>query len=204
MAAPTPHVLDELVRASSLLTGEITFGRLISILAEQSVDITHSDCGALYLCTPDDSDADLKLAYKRGRHPVPDTLPAQSDLVDFILESDESVVLLSRDPSPFSDLLLSEPMNSGMALPVSTTKAKIGILILNSREPRYYNRARFHFLNSFAGLAGGMLHNARMYAELQEYLRQIEELQRYQASVFESMTNLLVTTDEKGTIQPAL
>jgi class 3 adenylate cyclase/PAS domain-containing protein len=120
--------------------------------------------------------------------------------VDFILESNLTVVLLSRDPSPFSDLFLSADMHSGMAVPVSTTKAQLGVLVLNSTKPDHYNRARFHFINSFVALAGGMLHNARLYAELQEYLRKIEAMHRYQESVFQSMTNLLVTTDEDGKI----
>jgi len=200
MAAATPQVLDELVRASSLLTDEINFQRLISILVEQSLDITHSDIGALYLYAQDDAKADAVLAYKRGRHLVPDRLPHQSELIDFLIESDEAVVLLAAGESPFSDLLLTDQMQSGMALPVSTPKARIGTIILNSLQPDFYNRSRFQFLDSFVGLAGGMLHNARMFAELQEYLRHIEELKRYQESVFASMTNLLITTDDSGRI----
>lgn len=198
MATPEPEVLDELVRASSLLTGEMNFQRLISILVEQSVDITHSDIGALYLYPSDTPGGALVLAYKRGRHRVPDRLSRRSELVQFVDESDASVVLLRREESPFLDLLLEDGMQSGMALPVSTPKAQIGIVVLNSAEPSYYNRSRFQFLDSLVGLAGGMLHNARMFTELQEYVRQIEELQRYQENIFESMTNLLVTTDDQG------
>ena len=200
MPAETPQVLDELVRASSLLTGEINFQRLISILVEQSLDITHSDTGALYLYATDDANADLVLAYKRGRHVVPDHLSRRSELVDFVIEADEAVVLLTPADSPFGNLLLTERMQSGMALPISTPKARIGIVVLNSLQPHFYNRARFQFLDSFVSLAGGMLHNARMFTELQEYLRHIEELERYQENVFASMTNLLVTTDESGRI----
>ncbi len=200
MAAVTAQLLDELVRASSMLTAEINFQRLISILVEQSLDITHSDIGAIYLYVQDDPNADLVQAYKRGRHLVPDRLPRRSELVDFLLESDEAVVLLTPDQSPFSDLLLTDRMQSGMALPVSTPKAGIGIVVLNSLQLNFYNRSRFQFLDSFVGLAGGMLHNARMFTELQDYLRQIEELERYQESVFASMTNLLVTTDDAGRI----
>jgi adenylate cyclase len=200
MAAEAPQVLDELVRASSLLTGEINFKRLISILVEQSLDITHSDTAALYLYASGDTTADLVLAYKRGRHAVPEHLAGKSELVDFIVESSEAVVLLTPEESPFGDLLLTDRMQSGMALPIATTKTRIGILVLNSLRPHFYNRARFQFLDSFVGLASGMLHNAKMFTELQDYLKQIEELERYQASVFSSMTNLLVTTDDAGRV----
>jgi adenylate cyclase len=88
-------------------------------------------------------------------------------------------------------------MNSAIALPLNTAKAKFGILILNSRKENFYNRKNFHFLDSFVKQAGGLLQSARLYKELQEHVKQIEELERYQESIFESMTNILITTDEK-------
>lgn len=196
----TPQVLDELVRASSLLTAETNFQKLISVLVEQALDITHSDAAGLYLYSVEDRDEALRLAYRRGRAELPSTIERRSELVEFVDECDEAVVLLSRRKSPFLSVLLDPGMQSGMALPVTTPKAQIGILILNSRTSNHYNRDRFHFLDSLVDLAGGMLHNARLLRELQEHLRHIEALERYQESVFTSMTNLLVTTDEAGRI----
>lgn len=191
-------LLDDIVRASALLSEELSFTRLVSILVEQTIDITHSDLAALYLYSDDGSK--LELAYRRGRGEPPRRLAPDGELVSFLEESEESVVLLSRRSSPFAELLLTDSAQSGVALPVIVPRGRIGVLILNSNEPRYYNRERFSFLDSVVGLAAGMLNNARLHRELQEYVRRIEELERYQASIFESMTNLLITTDEKGRI----
>ena len=49
MAAENIEVLEELVRASSLLSQEISFRSVISSLVEQSLDVTHSDLAVLYL-----------------------------------------------------------------------------------------------------------------------------------------------------------
>jgi adenylate cyclase len=46
-----------------------------------------------------------------------------------------------------------------------------------------------------------MLQNSRLYKELKEYVKQVEDLERYQESIFESMTNILITTDEKNNIE---
>ena len=70
--AGTTQLLDELVRASGLLTSEISFQKLISVLVEQSVDITASDLAALYLRSPDVAHEPLRLTYRRGRTEVPD------------------------------------------------------------------------------------------------------------------------------------
>ncbi|MCF6335785.1 MAG: guanylate cyclase, partial [Spirochaetales bacterium] len=77
---------------------------------------------------------------------------------------------------------------------------KIGILILNSKNKDYYGKNRLHFLDAFTRLSGGMVHNVELFQEVKQKLKEIETLQRYQESIFSSMTNLLITTDEKGNI----
>lgn len=196
-----PVVLDELVRASSLLSQEINFRSLVSTLVEQTLDVTRSDLAVLYLYPAEGkTDGEVHSTFQRGRYDVPKKLSRSSELVSFIEESGESVVLLSRKESPFVEVLLSEDMQSGIALPVVTQKASIGVLILNARRPRHYGRVRMQFLEGLLRLASGMLNNARLYRELQDYARNIEELERYQENIFDSMTNLLITTDPKGRI----
>ncbi|TFH05855.1 MAG: PAS domain S-box protein [Spirochaetales bacterium] len=199
MAPPTAEVLGNLIRTTSLLSREISYNSLSSIVVEQSVDITHSDLAALYLCGQDLNRA-LRLDRKRGRHSPPPTLNRESPLVSFMDECGESVVLLERRESPFADLLMTPDMHSGMALPLMTPKRYIGILLVNSTEPRFYGHDRFLLLDGLARVTSGLMENARLYRELKEHLDQIEELERYQENVFASMTNLLVTTDSENRI----
>ena len=198
--ATAPAILDELVRASSMLADDIRFTSLVSILVEQSLDISRSDLAGLFLYPANEGDGDLELAFRRGRGDVPRKLRRTSELVEFIEECRQSVVLLDRKESPFVDVLMADSSKSGIALPLFTPKRKLGLIILNAHEPNFYTRDRMLFLDSFVGLAAGMLNSARLYKELQDYLRTIEDLERYQASIFESMTNLLITTDDAGNI----
>jgi len=197
--------LDELVRAGSLLSRELHFRDLIAVLVEQALDISHSDLGALYLFAGDGEESEpMKLAFRRGRYEVPSQIEGRSELIQFLRECGEAVVLREmtgrRESHPFREILLHPEMTSGLVLPVFTPQAQLGALFMNSRHPRFYNRNRFHFLDSFTKLASGQLHNARLYREMQEYLKKIEELQRYQENIFSSMTNLIVTTDPAGQI----
>ena len=106
----------------------------------------------------------------------------------------------SREDQFFKESLLNEAMNSAIVLPLNTAKRKIGILVLNSRKRDYYGKNRLHFLDAFTKLSGGMVHNVELFQEVKQKLKEIESLQRYQESIFSSMTNLLITTDEKGNI----
>ncbi|RKX84424.1 MAG: guanylate cyclase [Spirochaetes bacterium] len=197
-------IIEELVRAGSILSRELDFKSLISTLVDQSLDITRSDISCLYLLDHAANGEKLKsgysLAYRRGKYSVPQILSSDSTVVNFLTESGETVLLLERREHVFKDILLNPSMNSGIALPVFTPKLKLGILILNSGKPLFYSRVKFKFLDSFVKLAAGMLHNSKMVKEIKDYLKKIEGLKRYQENIFSSMTNLLITTDSKGRI----
>jgi PAS domain S-box-containing protein len=196
------EVFDELVRASSRLSREFGFRDLVSVLVEQAVDISGSELACLYLYEdPDSPGGRLKLYYRRGRFEVPRTIRAEAEFVSFLEDADESLVLLDREQPFFADIFLNDRMHSAIALPLSTPKARIGLLVLNALDPAFYTRDRFFFLDSFTKLASGMLDNRRLFEELKEQLRQIEALERYQENVFSSMSNLLITMDREGRIE---
>jgi len=195
-------VLDELVRGSSRLSAESDFKGLVSVLVEQTADYSRSDLACFYLYGDEDVNTrKLHLAYRRGLRDVPAKISGDSVLMEFLQECGEAVVLLSRKESPFTDIFLSPGMNSGIVLPVRAGNRKIGALFLNSRYENHYGNARFRYLDSMSRLAGGLLENSRLMTELKEYLKRIEAMERYQESIFQSMTNLLVTTDDGGRIR---
>ncbi|MDF1568807.1 MAG: adenylate/guanylate cyclase domain-containing protein [Spirochaetaceae bacterium] len=195
-------VLDELVRASSRLSSESDFLSLVSVLVEQSADHSRSDLACLYVYdNPDSSTGPMRMIYRRGLRDVPNQIAEGTELMDFVEECGEAVVLSERNGSPFDELFLEGGMKSGIVLPVKTGRRRVGALFLNSREERHYGNERFRYLDSLTRLAGGLLENARLLKELREYLAKIEALERYQESIFRSMTNLLVTTDKEGNIR---
>lgn len=196
----TIATIDELVRTGTLLSGDQDLRGIIARMVDQALDVSKSDLAVLYLYPDEDGKGALRSVYKRGRFAAPAQLSQESELVDFLEDSGEAVIVHERDCPFFAGIFLHEEMHSGIALPVSTPKAKIGVLILNARKPEYYGRNRLSYLDSFIRLAGSLLHNTELLRELREQLRQIEALERYQESIFSSMTNLLITTDENGNI----
>jgi adenylate cyclase len=194
-------VFSELVRASSQLTGEMRYNSQISILVEQSIDITRSNLAVLYAYSDPENPSDtLRCVYQRGPYQSPQTISRKSETVDFIEDCGETLILHDTDRPFFSDALLNPQMHSAIVLPLFSLTGKIAILFLNAIKPGYYQRDRFLFLDSLSSLAAGTLHSANLYRELQRQLKYVEELERYQENIFSSMTNLLITTDEDGNI----
>ncbi|MBI9107704.1 MAG: PAS domain S-box protein [Spirochaetales bacterium] len=191
-------ILDETVRLCTALSRETKLSSMISILVEQSLDISCSELAGLYLYPPAGGSA--RLAYKRGRYELPGEIRKKSELVSFLDDCREAIVLLKRRPSPFSELLLDKKMNSGIILPLNVPSENIGFLILNSDKENFFSADKFRFLESISKFAGGLLHNSVLYDQLKEYVRKIEAMERYQKNIFSSMSDFLITTNSDGNI----
>jgi PAS domain S-box-containing protein len=209
-AASMPTEQD-LIRAGALLVREKNFKDLVNVFVEQAQDITRTDMSAFYIFKDaKDNNSDLKLVFKRGKYPVPEIISGTSELVRFLRECRESFIFNNRpagnsteakEASGFlKQVLINPEMKSGMALPIVSPPREIGILFTGSRTPCFFNRRRFHFLDSYTKLAGGVMQTSRLFDETRESSRKIDSLERYQENVFNSMTNMVITTDAAGHI----
>ena len=192
-------ILEETVRLCTSLSRENKLSAMISILVEQSLDISKSELAGLYMYP--ESGGNPRLVYKRGWYYLPHELSRRSELLIFAEDCNEAIVLLKRKKSPFSGVLLDERMKSGIILPIRVPTERMGYLVLNSDREAFYCGDRFRFLESVSKFAGGMLHNSVLYAQLQEQMRKIEALERYQENIFTSMSDFLITTNHDGRLQ---
>lgn len=187
------------------MTRNMNFNDLVSVIVEQSLDVTRSDLSVFYAYNHKDSeDPDLTILYKRGRWAVEEKLSRDASLIDFIEESGETVIALKREKvDHFPEIYLAEEMKSAIALPLFTPDSRIGILILNSRTGNFYNNFRFQFLDSLSKMGSGMLSNALLFSAMKESYKKIQSMERYQENIFSSMTNILITFDSDGNLSYA-
>jgi PAS domain S-box-containing protein len=213
--APLPTIIplpteQDLIRAGALLARERNFKDLVNVFVEQAQDISRTDMSAFYILKDaEDDESDLKLIFKRGRYPVPETISGACELVRFLRECREALIFNNRPalsiesretPEFFKQVLIHPAMKSGMALPIVSPPREIGILFTGSQTPCFFNRRRFHFLDSYTKLAGGAMQTSRLLDETRASSRKIDSLERYQENVFNSMTNMVITTDAAGHI----
>jgi PAS domain S-box-containing protein len=97
-------------------------------------------------------------------------------------------------------VLIAPDMKSGMALPIVSPPREIGVLFATSLKPGFFNRKRFHFLDSYTKLAASAMQSLLLFEETRESSKIIDSLERYQDNIFNSMTNMVVTTDAAGYI----
>jgi len=197
---------QDLIRAGALLARERNFKDLVNVFVEQAQDISRVDLAAFYtFIDTDDRKSDLKLTYKRGRYSVPETIAGNSELINFIRDCKEALIFNNKETfrhgaAFLKDILINHEMKSGMALPIVSLPREIGILFTGSKKPYFFNRRRFHFLDSYTKLAAGAMQTSLLFEETRESSKKIDSLERYQENVFNSMTNIIITTDAHGQI----
>ena len=190
-------IINEVVRAGFVISKGLDIKTFISSLIDQIFDITGSHIACFYSL----EESRVRLLYRRGNYPVPEWFSRKKDPFDFVVESNETVVLTERKPSPFSPLLMHDSMNSGVVSPVGTATTVYSFVILNSRKPQFFTRIRLMGVEALVKLAGEYFHNSLLHNQLKEYNRKIETLERYQKNIFSSMTNMLLTTDTVGQLK---
>ncbi len=191
------NILDDVIRAGTVIGKGFDIKHFISSLVEQLFDIT----GAHLTCFYSINKKVIRILYRRGRYSVREVFSALDDPFQFIIESGESVVLNERKKSPFLPLLLHDSMASGVAASIGTAEKVYGFIILNSRDILFFNRNKLQAIEAVTRLAGEYFHNSVLHNQLKEYTRKIEVLERYQENIFSSMTNLLLATDRSGNLK---
>ena len=142
---------DLLLEAGRLFHKTESAKELIGIIVEYSNSALQPDLTCLYLNQK--SNKDLELIIKKGFDTVPKFLLKKSELVSFLQESREIVCLNSRKQSPFVELLLSDNMESGLAVPITLGKKENAVLIVNSKRPFFFRNKEISFLENIKLLA---------------------------------------------------
>ncbi|MEA1911467.1 MAG: guanylate cyclase, partial [Spirochaetota bacterium] len=107
--------IEELVRASALLTTDQSRTSLISILVGQAQDISKSEIAALYAYPVKKSNTDvLKMVFKRGKYNIPQSFSSESDLIEFMEDCGEALIVHSKEDPFFKTSLLNIEMNSSI------------------------------------------------------------------------------------------
>lgn len=192
----------ELMHACALLSRERRVGGLATVIVEQSLDVTRSDLAALYVYqVPENPQSGLALLSRRGEAEVAATMSGSSDLVAFLRDCSETLVVSSPEVPFFVEAILAPGMRSAVAIPLAAEGLQLGILLLNAKAASHYDRERVAFLDSFGRMAGNLLHGARLNDALRGRLEKIVHLVRSRQEILSSMPGLLITTDAAGAVR---
>ncbi len=150
-------MINELMEAANLLAAEPDPITMLMILLRISSDYSLSETACIYLKKK--STAEMVLLHHQGFGAVPESLPLESEFIQFLEECRDAIVVHHRNQDSCSGVLLHDEVNSGIALPIYSQKQFYGALFLNSRNEYHYGNSSLQYVNALSLLAGGLLKN---------------------------------------------
>ncbi len=153
-----------LLEAGNLLNNAKSENEITEILVKYVSSALQPDLICFY--QNQKSTKNYKLTTKRGFQEVPDILQNKSELSIFLSESKELVCLNSRKNSPFKELLLTNSMNSGLAIAIIINNQELGVMIVNSFRPLFFKKKDLVFLENLASIINNIDFNMLFNATL--------------------------------------
>ncbi len=142
-----------LLEAGILVNKAVSVEEISNILVEYANSGLKPDLICLYQYK-NPNDSNMKLGIKRGFASPPEYILHESELFSFLLESQELVCLNTLKKSPFEDMILSDQMESGLAVAVNIAEIELSILIINSKKSFYFGKNELQYLEDLCFIIG--------------------------------------------------
>jgi GAF domain-containing protein len=169
--------LGAIGKISQALVAESELDNTIELIGNQVREIFDADIA--YVALVDEETDLISFPYKYGVEF--ETLVLGEGLTSKIIESGKPLLMnknVSESLAGFGVTLVGEvePL-SYLAVPIQTTKGTIGVISVQStRAQDRFGDEELRLLTTIAANAGAALHNAQLFSEALEHLRQVEAL----------------------------
>lgn len=131
------------------------------------------------------------------------------NLVQWTLESQQGVFIddVRRDPRWVEIAGQTNEIRSFVAVPLLAADVPLGVLMLNSRQPGYFNEEHLRLLSTIASEVAIAVHNAELYNFINEQATRLAELLQQQReetgknlAILESVAEGVLVLDELDTV----
>jgi putative nucleotidyltransferase with HDIG domain len=174
--AQKEKILSVLEEASNIINSSLEFQHLLEFLMDIAIDITGANCGALLLRKENKNY--LEVAVARGKYPQEVKkirVPFGQGITGWVARNQETLnvpnVLLEPRYIETPETIYSE-----MAVPLLVGEKLIGVIAVDSSEINAFSKDDVATLNTLASMVTKVLENAKLLANSNEKLRELERL----------------------------
>ncbi|HLF72877.1 MAG TPA: GAF domain-containing protein, partial [Anaerolineales bacterium] len=172
--------LEAIALISSTLRAANTLDEMLPRLLDQTLELTKTESGSIWLYDPASNSTDLAIERGRGADRTSFNGPGP-DLPASVVESGKAVI--SRELR--ADLRLPEHRREqmpegpgGVCVPLHSNETVIGALCINVRLPREITTGEVRILNALAEIGGNTIQRMRLH---EQTVRQLERLDALRA-----------------------
>src|SRR5581483_9945368 len=192
--------LETLYNIAKMLNSTLEFDEVLRLVMEQVISFVNAERGFLALVNPDTNEIDFTIALDKEGQPIDRTAYKNSrSTVNRVVQTREPVV---TDDAQLDDALKAQAsimtygIRSIMCAPLVVRNNCIGAVYVDSRiNANLFGPKHLDLLLAFCTQAAIAIDNARLFADLNKTIRQVNEDKQYMDNIFSSIANGVITTD---------
>lgn len=198
--------LETLYEIARMLNSTLEFDEVLRLVMDQVIDVVGAERGFLVLLDASTGELRFEIARDKDAHSI------DASAFDFkISRSTVERVVRTRQPVMTGhdaqvelgnqESVVIHGIRSIMCAPLIVRNTCIGAVYVDSRiVANLFMPKQADLLMAFCRQAAIAIDNARLFADLNQALRKVEEDKQYMDNIFASIANGVITTDSSGMI----
>ncbi len=199
--------LETLYEIARVLNSTLEFDKVLRLVMDEVIDVVKAERGFLVLINPVTNQFEFTIARDKEKRTID-----QTAFQPQISRSTVERVVRTQVPVIASDAMLDDNLKeqksimafgirSIMCVPLMVRGNCIGAAYVDSRmKTNLFNNNQRDLMLAFCHQAAIAIDNARLFADLKQALRRVEEDKSYMDNIFASIANGVITTDSSGII----
>ncbi len=171
--------MESLYNIGAELATSLDVDRILQVIYEQAGRIMDTSAFFVALYDPQRRELDFRLMYDQGKWIEPFTMPLSETegLADYVIRSGEPLLIRhlerERDSLPIAPVVMGEPTQSWIGVPIKLADRVLGVISSQSYEPYAFTSRQLRLLSAIANQAGVGLQNAALVAGLRKAQQEI-------------------------------
>ncbi|HEY7420007.1 MAG TPA: adenylate/guanylate cyclase domain-containing protein, partial [Ktedonobacteraceae bacterium] len=199
--------METLYDIARVLNSTLEFDKVLSLVMDRVIEFVQAERGFLILLNPITRVPEFTIA----RNKQAQTLPAQAASAQISWGTVRRVITTLKpelaDDAQQDDALRAQEsimafgIRSIMCAPLIVRNNCIGAVYVDSRTSAHlFGPRHLDLLLAFCNQAAIAIDNARLFANLNRAIKQVQEDKQYMENIFGSIANGVITTNSEGTI----
>lgn len=198
--------LETLYEIARMLNSTLEFDEVLRLVMDQVIAVVNAERGFLMLLDPTTGELRFEIAREKGARSIDVSafdVKISRSTVERVLRTRQPIVTSHDAQVELSnqESVVIHGIRSIMCAPLIVRDTCIGAVYVDSRiVASLFVPKQGDLLMAFCRQAAIAIDNARLFADLNQALRKVEEDKQYMDNIFSSIANGVITTDSAGMI----
>lgn len=198
--------LETLYEIARMLNSTLEFDEVLRLVMDQVIEVVNAERGFLVLLDPATDDLHFEIARDKKAHSIDASafdFQISRSTVERVVRTRQLIVTSHDAQVELKDAesVLMHGIRSIMCAPLIVRDTCIGAVYVDSRVvASLFLPKQGDLLMAFCRQAAIAIDNARLFADLNQALRKVEEDKQYMDNIFASIANGVITTNSAGMI----